>query len=82
MNTVFVIKRDVDCNGKPLNEYQPVCQDAFWGGKNGGYWTGWGASIYATRKHAEAAMKRNAKSEWTFKRGYAYIAEVELATVR
>lgn len=73
MNTVYVIKRDVDANGKPLSDTSA----SFWCGRNGGGWSGWGATGYATMKLAQAAIKRNAKSEWTFRRGYAYIVEVD-----
>jgi len=78
MNSVFVIKRDVDVNGNPLSEAQLPLY-GFWAGKNGGGWA-WAsvAAKYETRKHAEAAMKRNAKTEWSFRKGYAYIVEVQL----
>ncbi len=74
MNSVFIIKRDVDSDGKTVH---PV--SAFWCGNLGGGWNWSGnAQKYATRKNAEAAMKRNAKYDYTFRRGFAYIAEIEV----
>lgn len=76
MSNVYVIRRDVDCDGNPLKG----ATGAFWCGRNGGGWSSWGATGYATSKLAQAALKRNAKYDYTFRRGYAYIAEVDPAT--